>query len=338
MTHPSHEETALAASLAETFSKAKTVMLHDNGAYFFQDVGSQISEQARLLVIEALRNFRSAPPPAEPVAWRYELATTMEWKDGKAVGPAGYGGWKWHLTEYEPQVPEGSLRNLTPLYAALTATAGGQDREAIARASTLARRLCQLFDSGGESQRSVRARHASAIFQMLASYSTDVEQRICDDDPVRYLKKCEEIALARSQPKTRPLHCASVDPICHHPACSCVGTGSIQAPAQSQPETDGLRTALESARKAIASLDAMALGGQEANHPEDQEWYYRDELLSHIDKALAASCPCGGNDTIGHAEGCTAWSRFDGDRTTYVDRERPSAPAQPETAQPEDKS
>jgi hypothetical protein len=51
-------------------------------------------------------------------------------------------------------------------------------------------------------------------------------------------------------------------------------------------ENERLRQALTEARGAIAHLDPMALGGQTANHPEDQEWFFRDELLCRIDSAL----------------------------------------------------
>ena len=44
-----------------------------------------------------------------------------------------------------------------------------------------------------------------------------------------------------------------------------------------------LRDMLQECRSVVASLDEMALGGQHANHPEEQEWYFRDELLSRID-------------------------------------------------------
>ena len=46
----------------------------------------------------------------EPVAWSYELATTML--------EHRYDGWEHLITRYKPNVPEGSIRNLTPLFAA----------------------------------------------------------------------------------------------------------------------------------------------------------------------------------------------------------------------------
>jgi len=44
----------------------------------------------------------------EPVAWAYEVATTV--RDGKGAR------WESRITEYEPKVPVGMIRNLTPLY------------------------------------------------------------------------------------------------------------------------------------------------------------------------------------------------------------------------------
>lgn len=46
----------------------------------------------------------------EPVAWRYELAGY--------INPDGmYSGWETRITERKPNVPPGSIRSLTPLYA-----------------------------------------------------------------------------------------------------------------------------------------------------------------------------------------------------------------------------
>lgn len=72
-------------------------------------------------------------------------------------------------------------------------------------ATALARRLCQLFDSGGESQRSVRARHASAIFQLLDA-ETEAhrqQQRQCDEHPIEFLEAAEDMALALSRPESK---------------------------------------------------------------------------------------------------------------------------------------
>jgi hypothetical protein len=46
----------------------------------------------------------------EPVAWSYEVSTTMT--------DHGYDGWEHRITKYKPNVPEGSIRSLTPLYTA----------------------------------------------------------------------------------------------------------------------------------------------------------------------------------------------------------------------------
>lgn len=73
------------------------------------------------------------------------------------------------------------------IVALIRATAAAQPVAPVAAA--LARRLCQMFDSGGESQRSARSRHASAIFQILNIDAPEylAEQIKCDTDPVGYL-------------------------------------------------------------------------------------------------------------------------------------------------------
>jgi hypothetical protein len=45
-----------------------------------------------------------------PVAWSYEVSTTMM--------DHGYDGWTYRITNYKPNVPAGSIRSLTPLYTA----------------------------------------------------------------------------------------------------------------------------------------------------------------------------------------------------------------------------
>lgn len=52
----------------------------------------------------------SKPTVGEPEAWLYELATVRH-----VDGP--YDNWCERLTRYKPTVPEGSIRNLRPLYA-----------------------------------------------------------------------------------------------------------------------------------------------------------------------------------------------------------------------------
>ena len=49
-------------------------------------------------------------PVQEPVAWMFELARNFNLE--------GYGGWEKRITEYRPNTPEGSVRNVTPLYTA----------------------------------------------------------------------------------------------------------------------------------------------------------------------------------------------------------------------------
>ena len=50
---------------------------------------------------------QQAEPVQEPVAWMFELARNFNLE--------GYGGWEKRITEYRPNTPEGSVRNVTPL-------------------------------------------------------------------------------------------------------------------------------------------------------------------------------------------------------------------------------
>lgn len=49
----------------------------------------------------------------EPDAWEYELATRVR---HLSVGN-DYEGWELRLSKTKPNVPDGSIRNLRPLYA-----------------------------------------------------------------------------------------------------------------------------------------------------------------------------------------------------------------------------
>ena len=74
-------------------------------------------------------------------------------------------------------------------------------------AAAVARRLCQMFDAGGESMRSVRARHAEVLFALLHRPGAGqlAEFDACDADPVGYLEDCERVA-AGSHPAISSLH------------------------------------------------------------------------------------------------------------------------------------
>lgn len=56
-----------------------------------------------------LRQHQAVAEPIEPVAYSYELATTL--------GSDGYSDFEPALTRYEPCVPACSIRNMRPLYA-----------------------------------------------------------------------------------------------------------------------------------------------------------------------------------------------------------------------------
>jgi hypothetical protein len=61
-------------------------------------------------------------------AWSYELASGIDLTDGSYVG------WQRHITAHKPCVPDGSIRNLKPLYAATFIEQRSRvDREVVAR-------------------------------------------------------------------------------------------------------------------------------------------------------------------------------------------------------------
>lgn len=63
------------------------------------------------------------------IAWTYELAIHRDRETGE------YGGWEHHLSREKPCVPDGSIRNLVPLTAAVTSASTAEladDLESVA--------------------------------------------------------------------------------------------------------------------------------------------------------------------------------------------------------------
>ena len=85
----------------EVYESLKSALEADDGMY---------GAKALTKAYENGWNAAKAEPVQEPVAWSYELATTML--------EHRYDGWEHLITRYKPNVPEGSIRNLTPLFAA----------------------------------------------------------------------------------------------------------------------------------------------------------------------------------------------------------------------------
>jgi hypothetical protein len=69
----------------------------------------------------------AAATPSEPVAWVYELATRIT--HGPDRGQVAYDGFDRRISFDRPYVPEGAIRNLTPLYTGAAQSA--PDRAAI---------------------------------------------------------------------------------------------------------------------------------------------------------------------------------------------------------------
>lgn len=133
----------------------------------------------REVAIETANKILALAPKPEPAAWANgdELDNMLDDRTATVAGQ-----------------PDGFRR--TPLYAAPMPASNAQ-RQPEPVAAALARRLCQMFDSGGESHRSARARHASAIFHILNRDAPEyaAEQARCDADPVGYLREAEDTAV-----------------------------------------------------------------------------------------------------------------------------------------------
>lgn len=82
----------------------------DGQTYVVPTLTNDLMRDICRAAITAYESARSA----EPVAWRYELACAVRHHpDGSKTGE----NWKWHLTDFAPNVPDWGIRNLTLLYA-----------------------------------------------------------------------------------------------------------------------------------------------------------------------------------------------------------------------------
>jgi hypothetical protein len=83
----------------------------------------------------------------KPVAWRFELARSRVWVDGR---PAEWTDWsRPKVSLVEPCVPEGSIRNLTPLYEQPNTPTEDVERVASQVVERTVARLRELHDYAG---------------------------------------------------------------------------------------------------------------------------------------------------------------------------------------------
>ena len=70
----------------------------------------ELTKAENIELLEKLAQQSAMTTDAKPDAWSYELAMIRN--------DAGeYYAWRKYLTDHEPCAPEGSIRNLVPLYA-----------------------------------------------------------------------------------------------------------------------------------------------------------------------------------------------------------------------------
>jgi hypothetical protein len=148
--------------------------------------------QEGLEVLERALMTSPTPSPAggsdEPIAWIYELAYVMRGDK--------YSDWRERITKHKPNVPEGSIRNLRPLYAAsptpptsLALETGEEDTQLIAR-----------FEGDGYIMGDVSVKAVHALFsRLLSALRTEAET----------IEACAKIAEQKWKRPRHPSHIAA---------------------------------------------------------------------------------------------------------------------------------
>jgi hypothetical protein len=100
------------ADALDKLEKAFRVLYLSDYPQAAEAVREGIAEIRRLRAAQAAQDVGQDEGRGEPVAWVYELARARHPETGEYTnwGPP-------QVTLYEPCVPEGSIRNLRPLYA-----------------------------------------------------------------------------------------------------------------------------------------------------------------------------------------------------------------------------
>jgi hypothetical protein len=106
---------------------AQTIVRYEDETYRHVGAGSdgegnQWLEFHRSSLVSLIKLSRNSEPifylkERKPVAWLYEQAQAREYADGFDKPPTGWSHWSTRLLSFtKPNVPDGSIRNLTPLY------------------------------------------------------------------------------------------------------------------------------------------------------------------------------------------------------------------------------
>lgn len=195
----------------------------------------------------------------KPVAWSYELAGYYN------AGRARYDGWKKQLTDYAPNVPEGSIRNLQPLYTRPTVSADArealgkprlEDEVAWAILQALhenvpeAERPMSWSDVNGEQEKRLRAAAYTAMTKTVEFLSWADAALSPPPSPDRMREALTEILSAWKQYRDGP------NPGWDRPMVNAIAKGGAALSQEAPADGPGMDWKLsEEATKAITEIE-----------------------------------------------------------------------------------
>lgn len=112
----------------------------------------------------------SNPDRGEPVAWEYELATRIT--HGPERGQMGYEGFDRRISFKKPNVPDGTVRNLRPLYSHPPVSA---EREALEKAIQICERYATEFPRFSSQRDAAIACGVRIQQELLAALSSAID-------------------------------------------------------------------------------------------------------------------------------------------------------------------
>lgn len=117
---------------------------------------------------------QSATPAQEPAAWLFELARAVHYDQGRKY----YDAWEPQLSLTKPNVPEGSVRNLRPLYVAAprAQTAEGEALHDALQLNLKINEILHDFNFGTDSWQTRDRRIREAILSTLPQTAPDPDE------------------------------------------------------------------------------------------------------------------------------------------------------------------
>jgi len=203
-------------------------------------------------------------PSAEPCAWKYELAESIN-REG------AYCNWQWRCSDEKPNVPDASIRNLQPLFTHATDSASEVESLKLER------------DEWMESTFSSRQFYRDAKYQLDAKYAEIARLTEQSANRLIGLCKCGEEREALTQrvaeleaSENMPVTYLQIDGI--GPMYAIYGTSSISCIEALQAKVTKLTDALGAAIRSFGDI---------ANHAHKSEWVrdWANEAIAEIKEA-----------------------------------------------------